>query len=259
MLRLKSIWLMCSFVGLLSASGSLIYLESGGVVSGEAELYSGRTTDPQGRTWLVVPDESSGAGTILNPRNGKYVQSLPDLSVGGNGPLVAPEITYNINISTPGIYRLYMRIDANMSQNNGANSDSMFVDIVERKDGTTPTFGTGSNLIADWYQINPTTGANGGNFALDPWNSNAAPEVNSAGAGGTAPTWDIPSPGQYTLRFTVREDGVAVDAWVLQLASLTAPTGDGPPLSTIVPEPHTLGFFFIGILYLRWRTARARR
>jgi hypothetical protein len=247
--------LLCTLA--CSAHASLIYVESGGVVSGEAELFDSRTTDGSGRTWLVVPGESAGAGTLLNPRGGAYIQNLPDSGAGGSGPLLAPEIRYPIQITTLGTYRLFMRFDANLSINSGGNSDSMFIDLVELKDGTSPAFGTGSNLHADWYQMNPTTGVNGGDFALDPWRSDAAPEVNAAGAVGTPPTWTITTPGTYTLRFTPREDGIAVDAWVLQLSDLTAPTGDGPPVSLIIPEPGTAGLFALGALALRRLRCRA--
>ncbi|MEZ5305176.1 MAG: hypothetical protein R3F11_31710 [Verrucomicrobiales bacterium] len=39
-------------------------------------------------------------------------------------------------------------------------------------------------------------------------------------------TWTL-TPGIYNLRFSQREDGAAIDAWVLQLNSLPAPTGLG--------------------------------
>ena len=40
--------------------------------------------------------------------------------------------------------------------------------------------------------------------------------------------WQINHPGDYTIRFSNRDDGAALDAFVLQLASLSAPHGDGP-------------------------------
>ena len=44
-------------------------------------------------------------------------------------------------------------------------------------------------------------------------------------------TWVINDPGIYTLRFSQREDGSAVDAFVFQLSNLPPPTGTGPPQS----------------------------
>lgn len=215
------------------AQADTLYQEYGGVVVGEAEVYSSRTNDASGKGWFVVPNENAGTGTIINARGGAYIQSLPDSDSGG-GPLVAPAISYKMQIFTPGTYRLYLREEANMSYNTGGSSDSMFVDIVELKDGTAGVFGSATNAIADWYEL--TVGGVDGNFATTPWYSTSQPEVNQAGAGGYNSDWVIKREGVYTLRFTMREDGSAVDAWVFQLNSLPAPAGDGPAMSALVPS-----------------------
>jgi len=54
-----------------------------------------------------------------------------------------------------------------------------------------------------------------------PWDGLGGAEVDNAAASPrTAAIWDFASPGVYTLRLGIREDGVAVDTFVLQLASL---------------------------------------
>ena len=215
-----------------AALADIVYQESGGVVVGEAEIYSSRTNNTSGKSWLVIPDESAGAGTNLNARGDAYVQALPDDGTGG-GPLANPSIYYKMQIFTPGTYRLYLRQEGNMLIGNGGNSDSMFADIVEIKDGTAGVFGSATNAVADWYEFTPTVD---GNFATTPWYTTSQPEVNQAGAGGFSADWTIKREGTYTLRLTVREDGCAVDAWVFQLSSLPAPTGDGPAMSSLTPS-----------------------
>jgi hypothetical protein len=144
--------------------------------------------------------------------DGRYVQSLPDQAGGGGGPVNAPSIQYKIEVSTGGTYELYLRW-ANNDFGGGIKSDSIFVDIVELKDGNGGT-------IADHYEMvrNSTT------FA---WDGGGGFEKNTAAAADKAMTWDF-AQGTYTLRISQREDGSAVDAWLLQLQSLPAPTGAGP-------------------------------
>ena len=206
------------------AVGAPVYLESGGQIVGEGELYSARTAAAGGTTWLVVPDEDAGAGpAINNARGGKYVQLLPDDQSPG-GPRVNPKGQYQMQISTPGTYRLWLRWDGNNT--NGTTrgqSDSIFVNIVELSDGA-------GGAIADWYEL--TEGVNG-DFGNPAWDGGGGFEQNAAGAANDPMTWDIPSPGLYTLEINQREDGAAVDAFVLQLDSLTAPSGNGPARSSV--------------------------
>src|SRR5436305_6738231 len=48
----------------------------------------------------------------------------------------------------------------------------------------------------------------------------------------------ISTPGTYTIRISQREDGSALDAFVLQLASLPEPDDPGPDESPIVGSPY---------------------
>ncbi len=202
-------------------AGPLTYIEVGGQVIGEGETYSARTVHGSGTTWLVVPDEDAGAGDLAGAR-GKYVQSLPDDDSGG-GPLVAPTIEYPMLISTPGTYQLYLRWANNQLIGGGGNSDSIFVDLVEIKDGV----GSGQ---ADWYELQRNSSAFG-------WDGGGEAEVNEATPSNGSMTWDITTPGTYTLRVSQREDGSAVDAFAFQLDSLSAPTGVGGFASTVELTP----------------------
>jgi len=186
-----------------------------GRLVGEAQLYATRQDDGSGNGWRVVPDESAGAGPHIPARYGSYIQSLPDNSIPGT-PAGPPEIRYNIQIPAAGTYQLSVAWDGN-STNVGTigGSDSMFADIVELKDGVGGT-------IADWYEL---TNSVTGQFK---WDAGGGFEQNTAGASNDPIVWTFPSAGTYTLRFSQREDGSAVDAWVLQPVALgasgTAPT-----------------------------------
>lgn len=227
------------------------FVESGGVVVGEAENYHARATSANNHTWKIAPDEvitGDNANSITNARGGKYVQVLADNGGAGGGPTLPPSIEYRMNITTTGTYRLFLRWEANGTNTTvQGSSDSFFADIVELKDGAGGT-------IADHYELNQAVD---GDFSTNPWDGDGGIEQNTAGPANNAMTWVIASPGVYTLRFSQREDGSAVDAWVFQLNSLTAPTADGPAESTIeVPEPGSIaviGLLAVGLLRRRWK------
>ncbi|MEX2216361.1 MAG: DNRLRE domain-containing protein [Phycisphaeraceae bacterium] len=203
---------------------AVVYLESDGRVVIESEVFSSRTIAGPGDTWLVVPTESAGTGPFLNARGFGFVQSLPDQAGGGGGVFNPPTIEYQMQISTPGTYQLFLRWDGNPLVGGGGNADSIFADVVELKDGAGGT-------IADHYEFNH--GADG-NFNTTPWDGNGGFELNTAG--GTpkvAANFNITSPGVYTLRVSQREDGSTVDSAVFQLSSLTAPTAFGPAPSLL--------------------------
>lgn len=236
-----------------TASASLTYIEAGGQVVGEAEIFSDRTTNLNQQTWVIKPTENSGttAGDggpiIANARGGAYVQSLPDF-VGGSTPTADPTITYHMSITTTGTYQLYTRWEGNTA--NAGASDSLFADIVELKDGAGGT-------IADWYEMTQPVN---GDFASPAWDAGGGFEQNQASASNNPMTWEITSPGIYTLRYSVREDGSAIDAWVFQLASLNAPTGDGPAISqiqTVIPSPTAALAGVIGLAGLGMRRRRS--
>jgi len=194
------------------AVADVILVEQGGIVVGEAENYSTRTADGNGNNWLAVPIEDAGAGPskTAGARGFQYIQSLPDNSTGG-GPTVPPSIEYPMFIQIPGTYRLYLSWETNKAVGNGGNADSIFVDIVELKDGA------------------------GGGF-----------EQNAAGASDNPITWAIATPGLYTLRVSQREDGSAVDAFVFQQSGLPAPTGFGPAPSPIAITPKEDSYVRLG-------------
>lgn len=246
--RMIVIMTVMSVLALWSSQASaVLYQEVGGQVVGEAEVFTRRTFHAQGDGWFVVPNEDAGAGTINGAREGVYVQSLPDDFVGG-GPLNAPSIEYDIKIVTTGTYQLFVRNGNNQNVNGGGNSDSFFADIVQIKDGVGGT-------LPDWYEFS----RNDNDFQ---WDAGAGFEQNVGGPANNAALFAFDTAGIYTLRFSQREDGQAIDAFALQLqgAGLTAPTGSqfGPAASAlIIPEPSTalLALFGMGAMARRRRLA----
>lgn len=234
-------------------SGSY-YQESGGVVVGEAEDFGSRAST--GPVSWKLSTELVASDKFQDPANarGGYIMAAPD-GTGVNGtppPSPNPTISYPINITTPGTYQLYVRWDSSVpTTTDTGTADSLFADIAEIKDGT-----SGTNAVADWYEFTQVTDRD---FGTTPWSGTGGKEQNASTASATPATFNFTS-GTYTLRFEPREDGVAVDSWILQLSTLPAPTGTGPAESAIVPEPASLGLLLAadGLLVRRRRRSGRR-
>ncbi|MCA9248220.1 MAG: hypothetical protein KDA42_13925, partial [Planctomycetales bacterium] len=196
-----------------------IYAESGGQVVVEAENFTRRTPHTDGSLWKVAPDEieaSDNIAGISNARGGKYVVAAPDANTPGGPATTTPAIEYDIEITTPGQYQLYVRAEADAPT---GNADSFFVDIVQFKDGP-------GGALPDWYEIVPNP--NDGNFDTNSWRGTGEEDANAGAVANDPLVWQISNPGVYTIRFTPREDGASLDSFVFQLASMPAPTGAGP-------------------------------
>ena len=219
---------ICSAILLFSSlADAAVYLESGGVLSVEGENFTSRMGDGSD-AWFIVPTESPGdPPSFINASGGSFVQTLPDNGGANtsNPPSQNPHVDYAFNISTAGTYRAWLRWDGGTPS---GNADSIYASIVELQDGA-----GGTN--ADWYRF-----AHGvdRNFNTIPWDGSGASESVSAGGGNVAATWAL-APGDYTFRVFMREDGSALDKFVLQLSSLGTPSGLGPAESQLVPEPAT--------------------
>jgi serine/threonine protein kinase/tetratricopeptide (TPR) repeat protein len=129
---------------------------------------------------------------------------------------------YKVRIKQVGKYQLYVR----SARHDGA-SNSFYAWIEELADGPGGT-------IADWYMC--ITRGRGADFAKS-WKGTAhfervVLEVRDRGPA----VWQIAAPGDYTITFAPRKDGVAIDAFMFQLASLPAPQGDGPEESPMTKE-----------------------
>jgi len=227
------------------ANAANIFVESGGVAAAEAENFSARNNTGSTKSFAIVPDEGAQSGTYSGTLSGKAVQVLPDVggSPVGTVPDVTPAVDYVFRINTTGTYRLHLK-----GGGFNGNSDSLYAQVVGLKDGTGGSF-------VDYYSMALNGGTSGvGNY--DAWNSKGASE---AGTASTAAFVDYPiaTPGDYTVRLTMREDGALLDKVVFQLSSLTAPTGAGPAESQIVPEPAALSLLAAVPLMLLLRRRRS--
>lgn len=213
------------------ASAELIFLEMAGQVVVEAETFSSREGFEL-KSWSIVPEESPGFPAEFNNFRGTgYVQALPDTNTGGGGPTEPPLIDYKVRINTPGTYRLYLRW---ASHND--NSDTLYANIVELQDGI-------GGAIADWYRYIRISGEQ--DFAAGPtwFGSGGFERTDSPYSNGETPVlWTISTPGDCTIRFSMREDGAAIDTFVFQHSDLPAPTGEGPPPSLFVNMIFSDGF-----------------
>jgi len=196
-------------------------VESGGVVQGEAENYhlkANSTVAPATDAWVEVPTVAAQGATFENAQGGLFFQCQPDdataPSAAFSGANAGAQVDYKIQISTAGTYRLYLRWD-------GWNdaSDSLYAGILELADGAGGTH-------ADWYE---DAGHVTSDFAQQNWDGLGEAEANRFDPAQNVMTWTISAgaiaanAGIFTLRVVGREDGVALDAWRLQLTSLPDP------------------------------------
>lgn len=199
-----------AFAGLLPPTSP--YVVTNGVVTGEAENYHARVTG-NGDQWLEAPTNAvvpTGV-TFENASGGLFMQAQPDNGPGSvpfSGAGSGPSIDYSVQFTVPGTYRLYLRWDGH-----DGSSDSIYAGIVELADGIGGTH-------ADWYEdFSHTTS----DFGQQGWDGTGEAEVNVATPAQNAMTFTIPSSGIYTLRIVAREDGVALDRFRIQLASMPDP------------------------------------
>jgi hypothetical protein len=207
--------------------GGRVFLEAAGRVVVEAETFSSRMMSLLD-DWIVVPAEGMAEpSAFLGSRGAGFIQAQPDGGVidPASGPNEAPFVDYVLRIGTTGTYRLYVRW---ASHSDG--SDTFYSGVLELADG-----GGGA---ADWYRFVRTSDPQDFSAAPTWFGSAGAERTDSPFSNGEAPaTWEILAAGDYTLRISMREDGAAIDAFVLQLESMAAPTGMGPAASIILGGP----------------------
>ncbi|MEL7103371.1 MAG: LamG-like jellyroll fold domain-containing protein, partial [Pseudomonadota bacterium] len=165
--------------GIELTTGSDAFLEQDGLLVIEAENFDGSSAGSGGHAWgesdsegMVHVDDGSNARDMWRSESAVENDS--------------PELTYSIQIDTPGTYYVHIRGDA--EDGPSGNADSVHVGIDGERmtgDGGITGFGRGD----DWGSTDTYTG-----------------QV-------VAITFD--SPGTYDLNLWAREDGVSVDQIVL--------------------------------------------
>ena len=210
-----------------------IWAESNGVVTVEAATYFSKTAR-NSHDWTLQSDGVLEAYNMSGVRGTNYLTLLPDINTytsntrtqSGTTLLLDYDATvdYQVYIATPGTYRLHLRA---AGHDNG--SETLYAGIVELRDGDGGVNGgnpeASGDILADWYRYIASVS---GTFA---WISTAEYESDDGSGAAQNPDWTISQPGIYTIRVSWREDGISLDALVLQLNSLPAPTGSGPAAS----------------------------
>ena len=227
-LTLKAFYVTVLGAGLASWSTSAaIYQEAGGQVVIEAEHFHERTRHLHAagddHHWHVVPSEDgndflndAGDPPFTSAGGNAYVQVLPN-GPGGGGANVDPKLDFKVNIQTTGTYQLFLRWGGA-----SGSDDSLYAGVVPLADGT-------GGAIADWYRFSQGARTDFANS----WQGLAGFERTDASGNNVPATWNISTPGIYTIRLSQREDGAAVDTVLLQLSSLPAPSEPGPAESAI--------------------------
>jgi glucose/arabinose dehydrogenase len=189
---------------------SLPYIVTNGIVEGQAENYHAKSPSAVDTGWREIPTNAIvPAGVTFENATGTGNLAMQVPNVVGSSPVdfaSGPSIDYNITFAVPGTYRLYLRWDGYDTA-----SDSIYAGIA-----TDAAF----TSVLDWFEdFNHTTS----DFASQGWDGSGQSQVNVAAPEQNAMTFNIPGSGTYTLRIVAREDGVALDSFRIQLASMPDP------------------------------------
>lgn len=169
------------------------YIEQGGLFVVEAETNDGSVTR-SGATWTAVTSPAGFAGTGA-------MSALPNSGIGIDTSIAttSPELKYNVTVSTPGVYNIYIRAQASTG-----NDDTIHIGL----DGAIQ--GTSTAIVipqASTYSWGSTTIASG------------TAKIN------------IATTGTHVISLYMREDGAIVDRMVFSTTALT-PSGVGPAVSS---------------------------
>ncbi|MCG8599528.1 MAG: hypothetical protein MI807_05255, partial [Verrucomicrobiales bacterium] len=190
------------------------FTERDGKIVVEGEMFTGSNS---GDWFVVTPDTPivdlvGPDGFYQNARGGSY--AFQRQGGGTGGPNGGDEITFSFTTDgVGGEYRFYPRWTGY-----DGGSDSIFFNIEEVSDG--------AGGEPDWVEY---AGNADRNFATPGWYTTGGVEINNASATPqSAVLWNLAPNTTYTMRVSVREDGVGVDAFVLQKSGMADPVGAGP-------------------------------
>jgi uncharacterized repeat protein (TIGR03806 family) len=193
------------FAGLLPSNQP--YTFTGGFVTGEAENYHGKTPSAVDQGWREIPTQAVvPAGVTFDNPSGGLAMQVPN--VNGTNPVNyadGPSIDYFINVPGPGTYQLFLVWDGYDTA-----SDSIYAGFTGGS-GITPS---------TWYQDG---GHVTSNFPQQGWDGAGESGANNGSPAQNPMNFTFLSGGNFTLRIVAREDGVALDRWRLQLASMPDP------------------------------------
>ncbi|MEM9881298.1 MAG: hypothetical protein AAF800_00070 [Planctomycetota bacterium] len=204
-------------------------VERDGVLAVEAEAYD-RQTLTDVRAWYRV-DAATDPASLPRPdgdpphledaSGGAYLEILPDTRRTHDDPLVGGEnitgpgklavLEYDVAFTTPGRYYVWARVFSTGSEDNG-----MHVGL----DDDWP----GSGRRMQWCKDKHT------------WRWEARQRVpdNHCGFPNTI-YLDVAAPGPHTVKFSMREDGIEFDKWLMVRDRL--PPLHGPSPEADLPRP----------------------
>lgn len=187
--------LLC-FATCLLASAE-VPTESDGLLEVEAESFD-RQTQTDKREWVII---STGNHAERAGGNG-YIEVLPDTRTTHNAKLIHGDnftnqpgamavIGYDVSISNPGRYFVWVRAYSTGTEDNGIH-----VGI----DGSWPY----SGQRMQWCE------------GKNAWTWASKQRTSEQHCGVPGLIWlDIDKPGRHTVMFSMREDGFEMDAWIL--------------------------------------------
>ena len=200
---------------------SVVFEERDGLLVVEAEDFF-KQTETGTRAWYRFDGASSpevepdGDGPHLEGASaGAYLEILPDTRRSHGDKLIAGEnfsnmpapmgtLHYKVRFSTPGRYYVWARIYSTNTEDNG-----LHVGI----NGEWPSSGRRMQWTAknQWY-----------------WDSKQRTEEVHVGVPGLL-YLDIAEPGEHIVQFSMREDGIEFDKWLMTLdPEFQRPSGIGP-------------------------------
>lgn len=194
---------LCAALSGLALGGQIpagnFYIESSGVARGQAEDYHALRASAGGANWTRATAGIAAAG------GGAFMQ-VPEAAAAAAGWQQGAAIDYRIKITTPGVYRLWLKWSGT-----SAGSDSLYAGVLEAGDG--------AGGAPDYY-VDATHAA--ADFSDPGWDESGEAEADTDAPVQSPMTWTLAA-GEHTLRVVAREDGVALDEWALQLSALSAP------------------------------------
>jgi hypothetical protein len=199
-----------------------IFAEQGGVVAVEAEHFA-KQTHTDKRRWLIFTAEQQpkvepdgDPPHVEDASGGAYLEVLPDtrrthgdkLTNGenfSNAPGKMAVLFYRVHFTTPGRYYVWARVYSTTTEDNG-----LHVGI----DGDWPENGR----RMQWTAKNKWA-----------WGSKQRTEKKHTGEPYKL-FLDVEKPGNHVIMFSMREDGIEFDKWMMTTERLGKVDGQGPPV-----------------------------
>jgi YD repeat-containing protein len=173
------------------SGGSGAFQEQGGQVVMEAENASANVSR-SGKSWVARTDVSGFAGS-------GFLRAEPDTGATIDDttyPTTQPEARYQVTVTTPGTYHVWVRMYANDDSNNSVHT------------------GLNGQAVASADKLTSST--------FNAWTWTQSTRDNAPA------TLSIPAAGVYTINVWMREDGFRLDRLLLTTNSSFTPSGSGP-------------------------------